>query len=47
MTWICRTKENPDKEFKTRKAAIEWARYNSNGIFIVWKKKIKSTVTLI
>lgn len=39
MTWICRTKGNPDKSFKTKKEAIEWARYNANGIYIVWKKK--------
>jgi hypothetical protein len=39
MKWICRTKGNPDKIFKTRKEAIEWAKLNSNGIYIVWKKK--------
>ncbi len=39
MKWVCRTKGNPDKVFKTRKEAIEWARLNANGIYIVWKKK--------
>ena len=39
MKWVCKTKGNPDKVFKTRKAAIEWAKLNANGIYIVWKKK--------
>jgi hypothetical protein len=46
MKWICRTKDNPDKEFKTRKEAIEWAKFNADGIYIVWKKKLqKSTLS--
>ncbi len=46
MKWICRTKDNPDKEFKTRKEAIEWAKFNADGIYIIWKKKLqKSTLS--
>ena len=41
MSWVCRTKGNPDKVFKTRKSAIEWARLNTNGIYIIWKKKLQ------
>lgn len=43
MKWICRTKGNPDKTFKTRKAAIEWAKMNANGIYIIWKLKDERT----
>jgi len=43
MKWMCRTKDNSDKKFKTRKSAIEWAKLNANGIYIVWKLKDERT----
>jgi hypothetical protein len=44
MKWVCRTTGNLDKVFKTRKEAIEWAKLNANGIYIVWKKKPQESI---